>query len=115
MARTLWPESQKLYGHAFEVYCVAASHKGDCAASACKTKQDSYAAVIIWKIAASQAFGDVNLQQSSVPVCTLEGLGHLTVVQLEFSKDDSMLAGVTRDRQMLIFTRTEEFKFELAQ
>ena len=38
MSRTLWPESQKLYGHAFEIFCLAASHKGDCAASACKAK-----------------------------------------------------------------------------
>ena len=38
MSRTLWPESQKLYGHAFEIFCIAASHKGDCAASANKAK-----------------------------------------------------------------------------
>mgnify|MGYP006103046765 CR=1 FL=1 len=50
MCRTLWPESQKLYGHAFEIYCVAASHKGDCAASACKAKQEAYADIIIWQI-----------------------------------------------------------------
>jgi hypothetical protein len=38
MSRTLWPESQKLYGHTFEIFCIASSHKGDCAASACKAK-----------------------------------------------------------------------------
>ena len=63
MARTLWPESQKLYGHAFEVFCVAASHRGDCAASACKTKQEQYAAIIIWKIAVSEAFKDIDVAQ----------------------------------------------------
>jgi len=36
MARTLWPESQKLYGHAMEIFCVTAAHKGDMAASSCK-------------------------------------------------------------------------------
>ena len=38
MSSTLWPESQKLYGHAFEICCIAASHKGDCAASACNAR-----------------------------------------------------------------------------
>ena len=48
MTHTLWPESQKLYGHAFEIFCIAASHKGDCAASSCKAKQEIYADIIIW-------------------------------------------------------------------
>ena len=38
MSRTLWPESQKLYGHAMEIFTVTSSHKGDCAASSCKAK-----------------------------------------------------------------------------
>ena len=48
MTRTLWPESQKLYGHAMEIFCVTASHKGDCAASSCKAKSENYADIIIW-------------------------------------------------------------------
>lgn len=36
MARTLWPEAQKMYGHVFELFCVATSHRGDLGASACK-------------------------------------------------------------------------------
>ena len=50
MTQTLWPESQKLYGHAFEIFCIASSHKGDCAASSCKAKQEMYADIIIWQI-----------------------------------------------------------------
>lgn len=26
MARTLWPEQQKLYGHVFEIFCIAVSN-----------------------------------------------------------------------------------------
>jgi elongator complex protein 2 len=48
MARTLWPESQKLYGHPYELFCLTASHKGDIAASACKSKQEDHAGIIIW-------------------------------------------------------------------
>lgn len=48
MTHTLWPESQKLYGHAFEIFCITASHKGDCAASSCKAKQEMYSDIIIW-------------------------------------------------------------------
>jgi elongator complex protein 2 len=38
LSRTLWPEKNKLYGHQHEVFCVATTHKGDLAASACKAK-----------------------------------------------------------------------------
>ena len=50
MARTLWPEQQKLYGHVFEVFCVASSNKGDMAASACKAMEAKYADIIIWDL-----------------------------------------------------------------
>ena len=39
MARTLWPEQQKLYGHVFEFFCISYSKKGDIAASASKAKE----------------------------------------------------------------------------
>ena len=50
MARTLWPEQQKLYGHVYEVFCIATSHKGDTAASACKAMEAKYADIIIWDL-----------------------------------------------------------------
>lgn len=50
MARTLWPEAQKMYGHVFEVFCVATSYKGDLGASACKAQEDKYAEIVIWDL-----------------------------------------------------------------
>lgn len=50
MARTLWPEQQKLYGHVFEVFCAAVAYKGDCAASSCKAKDQKYADINIWDL-----------------------------------------------------------------
>jgi hypothetical protein len=70
MSKTLWPEQQKLYGHAFEVFCVASSHKGDCAASSSKAKDKKYADIIIW---------DLRKGQTSIPCCKLSA-HNLTVV-----------------------------------
>lgn len=116
MARTLWPESQKLYGHAMEVFCVAASHKGDCAASSCKAKSETYADIIIWQIISNeQVEGQPAKHQSSVPACKLSNQNHLTVVQMEFSKSDSHLLACSRDRQVLLFQRDspDSFQFSL--
>ncbi len=45
---TLWPEVHKMYGHWYEVYCVAASADGRMVASACKSAQPKEAAILIW-------------------------------------------------------------------
>jgi len=37
-----------------EVFCITASHAGDCAASASKAKQESFAHIIIWKIVSTE-------------------------------------------------------------
>lgn len=98
MSKTLWPEQQKLYGHAFEVFCIATSHKGDCAASASKAKEKKYADIIIWELSKGQ--------QTSVPSCKL--IAHnLTVVQLEFSKCDQYLLSCSRDRSWALFKRND--------
>jgi len=103
MARTLWPEQQKLYGHVFEIFCVGATNAGDCAASACKAKEAKYADILIW---------DLTKTQVSVPTCRLSA-HKLTVVQLEFSKNDQFLLSCGRDRILALFKRVDQFKFEI--
>ena len=98
MARTLWPEQQKLYGHVFEVFCVASTSKGDVAASACKALDAKYADIIIW---------DLNKNQTTVPSCRLNA-HHKTVVALEFSHSDQYLLSCGRDRQWAIFKRDDD-------
>ena len=70
MARTLWPEQQKLYGHVYEVFCIASSHRGDVAASACKAMEAKFADIVIW---------DLTKGQTTVPTCRLNA-HHKTVV-----------------------------------
>ena len=98
MIKTLWPEQQKLYGHAFEIFCVATSNYGDCAASASKAKDKKYADIIIW---------DLRKGQTSVPCCKLSA-HNLTVVQLEFSKCDTYLLSCSRDRSWALFKRSTD-------
>jgi elongator complex protein 2 len=50
MARTLWPEQKKMYGHVFELFSLATTHQGDAAASACKSKEPKYAEIHIWDL-----------------------------------------------------------------
>ena len=67
MSKTLWPEQQKLYGHAYEIYCLATSNKGDCAASSCKAKGKQHSNIVIWDL--SKAKG--SSAGGVVPVCKL--------------------------------------------
>lgn len=46
----MWPEIQKLYGHGYEVYCLAATADGTLLASACKSTNPEYAAILLWHV-----------------------------------------------------------------
>lgn len=91
---TLWPECNKLYGHSFEVYTLSASHKGDMFASANISKTEKYAKLLIWD-------PDLN-----TVVQRLDG-HKLTIVQIEFSYDDSMILTVSRDQSWCLYKRVE--------
>lgn len=50
MQNTLWPETQKLYGHGYEVYALCANSDGSLLASACKATSVAHAAIILWLV-----------------------------------------------------------------
>lgn len=50
LENTLWPEVQKLYGHGYEIFSLAASPDGKFLASACKSTSQEHAVIIIWYI-----------------------------------------------------------------
>ncbi|EOY00048.1 Elongator protein 2 isoform 1 [Theobroma cacao] len=88
---TLWPESHKLYGHGNELFSVCCDHEGKLVASSCKAQSATVAEIWLWQVGSWKAVG--SLQSHS-----------LTVTQMEFSHDDSLLLTVSRDRQFSIFT-----------
>eukprot|EP00743_Colponemidia_sp_Colp-15_P000855 GILK01000943.1.p1 GENE.GILK01000943.1~~GILK01000943.1.p1 ORF type:complete len:632 (-),score=154.96 GILK01000943.1:158-1855(-) len=97
---TLWPETDKLYGHGYELISLAVNHKGSLVASACKAQTWDHAAIRLWET-------DKWKQVATLP-------GHtLTVVQMEFSHNDRYLLSVSRDRQWILFS-VEESAGEVA-
>ncbi|KAK4127740.1 WD40 repeat-like protein [Parathielavia appendiculata] len=88
---TLWPEIEKLYGHGYEISCLAASHDGRLIASACKASSLNHAVIRLFE---TQRWTEVKppLQAHS-----------LTVARVRFSADDNMLLSVGRDRQWVVW------------
>lgn len=93
---TLWPEIQKLYGHGNDVFCVSSSPNGRIIASACKAQSAGSAAVWVWEVGSWKAVAQLP--------------GHtLTVTQLEFSPDGSLLLSGSRDRSFSVWRVPEAF------
>ncbi|XP_053099846.1 elongator complex protein 2 isoform X2 [Hemicordylus capensis] len=86
----LWPETQKLYGHGYEIFCVACNNAKTVIASACKASKKEHAAVILWSTMTWK-------QLQRLPFHSL------TVTQISFSPNDKFLLAVSRDRKWSVW------------
>lgn len=101
LQNTLWPETQKLYGHGFEIFALAADPKNKIIASACKAAKSEHANIIIWQEQVSSK------QMLYKQVDSLKG-HELTIVQIKFSNNGNYLLSVSRDRSWKLFKRQLE-------
>ena len=95
---TLWPELAKCYGHGYEIFTLASSHDGNVLASSCASKQAEHSSVRLW----------------STKTWTTEqvlDLHNLTVVEMEFSPDDTYLLTVSRDRSIAVSIREDTLQY----
>jgi len=92
---TLWPETEKLYGHGYEISAVAASHDSTLVATSCKASSLDHAVIRLY---VTRDWREVK------PSLTIHSL---TVTALRFSRDDRYLLSVGRDRQWAVFERDE--------
>ncbi|KHN95817.1 elongator protein 2 [Metarhizium album ARSEF 1941] len=93
---TLWPESEKLYGHGYEISCLAASHDGKLIASACKASSTNHAVIRLFE---TEKWTEIR------PPLVAHSL---TATRLRFSVDDKYLLSVGRDRQWAVFERNTD-------
>lgn len=92
---TLWPETEKLYGHGYEISCLAASHDGKLIASACKASSLNHAVI--------RLFETDRWTELRPPLAAHT----LTCTRIRFSPDDKYILSVGRDRQWAVFARQE--------
>ncbi|KAG7254162.1 hypothetical protein CRUP_007735, partial [Coryphaenoides rupestris] len=93
LQNTLWPEVQKLYGHGFEMYCLASDGGNTVVAPACKASKAEHAAILLWSSASWR-------QLQALPCHAL------TVTQMAFSPDGRLLLAVSRDRTWSLWRRS---------
>ncbi|XP_041932594.1 elongator complex protein 2 isoform X1 [Alosa sapidissima] len=95
LQNTLWPEVQKLYGHGFELFCLASDAARTLVASACKASKAEHAAILLWSTSCWR-------QLQSLPCHSL------TVTQMAFSPDSRLLLAVSRDRTWSLWRREDQ-------
>jgi elongator complex protein 2 len=92
----LWPETEKLYGHGYEISAVAVSRDGSLVATACRASSIDHAVIRLY---------DTKEWLEVKPALKAHSL---TVTSLQFSPDDKYLLSVGRDRQWVIWERSTE-------
>jgi elongator complex protein 2 len=97
----LWPETEKLYGHGYEISAVATSNDGRLVATACRASSIDHAVIRIY---------DTKAWLEIKPPLKAHSL---TVTDLRFSLDDKYLLSVGRDRQWVVWERGEGGIYEL--
>ncbi|XP_058832263.1 elongator complex protein 2-like [Topomyia yanbarensis] len=90
MQNTLWPEMQKLYGHGYEMYALAATADGRLIASASRATSTEHAKILIWDASTWKIVQHLQVHQ-------------LTVTQLAFAPSNTLLLAVSRDRTLSVF------------
>lgn len=93
---TLWPETEKLYGHGYELSCLAASHDGLLIASACRASSINHAVIRLFE---TEQWTEVRPPLAAHT---------LTATRVRFAPDDEMLLSVGRDRQWVVWERRKE-------
>lgn len=100
----LWPESEKLYGHGYEITCLDISPDGQLIASACRSNTVQHAVIRIF---------DTNTWLEMKSPLSFHSL---TITRLRFSEDGKYLLAVCRDRKWSVWERNfEDNSFMLLQ
>ncbi|XP_077967779.1 elongator complex protein 2-like [Styela clava] len=95
LQNSLWPETNKLYWHVYEIFCVACDSSGALVASAAKSATPQHATIVLWST------------KSWKEVAQLQG-HTLTVTQMEFSNNSKYLLSVSRDRTWMLHKITSD-------
>uniref|UniRef100_A0A8C8BB05 Elongator complex protein 2 n=1 Tax=Otus sunia TaxID=257818 RepID=A0A8C8BB05_9STRI len=88
------PEGATVYGHGYEIFCVACNNSNTVIASACKASKKEHAAIILWSTTSWKKL-------QSLP------FHNLTVTQLAFSPNDKFLLAVSRDRNWSLWRKQD--------